>query len=43
MLELKAKNATLAEKGEVIHKWYNADKTISIQKELLALIQKHLC
>jgi len=43
MLELKAKNATLAEKGEVIHNWYNADKTLSLQKELLVLIEKHLC
>ena len=43
MLELKSKNATLAEKGEVIHKWYNTDKTLSLQKELLVLIEKHLC
>lgn len=43
MLELKEKNVTLAEKGEAIHKWYNEDKTLSVQEELKNLIEKHLC
>ena len=42
-LELKEKNASLADKAEIIHKWYNEDKTQSLQEELKALIEKHLC
>lgn len=42
MLELKEKNTPLAEKGEIIHKWYNDDKTLSLQKEMQVLIEKYL-
>jgi hypothetical protein len=42
MLELKVKNTPLAEKSVIIQKWYNADKTLSVQSELLALIEKFL-
>jgi len=42
MHELKERNAQLAEKAEVIHKWYAEDKTRSLQKELRELIEKYL-
>lgn len=43
VLELKEKNATLMEKAEIVHKWYAADKTLSLQRELKELVEKHLC
>ncbi|MBA3679783.1 MAG: thioredoxin family protein [Bacteroidetes bacterium] len=43
MLELKEKKAEKSEKAEKIHKWYAADKTLSLQKELKDLIEKYLC
>jgi hypothetical protein len=42
MLHLKEKNATLDEKALAIHAWYNADKTLSAQKELENLIEMYL-
>lgn len=42
VLELKEKNASLMEKAEIVHTWYAQDKTLSLQKELEGLIEKHL-
>lgn len=42
VLELKDKNASLMEKAEIVHKWYATDKTLSLQKELRKLVEKHL-
>jgi len=38
MDELKAKNATQDEKGIALHKWYAADKTNTLQNELIELL-----
>jgi hypothetical protein len=38
MLELKARNAGLKEKAEAIHGWYAKDKTQSLQKEWIELL-----
>lgn len=43
VLELKEKQVSLMEKAEIVHKWYAADKTLSLQKELKDLIEKYLC
>ena len=43
MLELKEKNAPMAEKAEKIHKWYAEDKTLSMQKELMDLVEQYMC
>jgi hypothetical protein len=40
MLELKAGNVSHDERSLQIQKWYNTDKTLSTQNELLALIGK---
>lgn len=40
--ELLAKKASLEEKSLESQKWYNADKTISLQKEFFELINKHM-
>jgi len=42
VVELKTKNVSAMEKAETIHKWYAVDKTMSLQKELKDLIEKHL-
>lgn len=42
MLELKAKHTPLAEKSIIIQKWYNTDKTLSLQNEFVVLVQKFL-
>ncbi len=42
VLELKEKNVSLIEKAEIVHTWYAQDKTLSLQKELKGLIEKHL-
>lgn len=39
VLQLKKDNKTLEEKGLITQNWYNADKTKSMQQELLNLIQ----
>lgn len=39
VMQLKHDNKTLAEKGLVTQNWYNADKTKSLQAELLKLVQ----
>ena len=41
MLLLKRQQTTSSEKSLLIQKWYNTDKTQSLQKELLLLIQLH--
>lgn len=40
--ELLANKASLEEKSLASQKWYNADKTISLQKEFFELINKHM-
>lgn len=40
--ELMANNASLEEKSLTIQKWYNADKTLSLQNEFFELIKKHM-
>ncbi|MDI9340230.1 MAG: thioredoxin family protein [Sediminibacterium sp.] len=40
MLEMKAKNASVKEKGEAIHLWYAKDKTQSLQNELADLLEQ---
>ncbi len=42
VLELKEKKASPMEKAEIVHKWYTADKTLSLQKELETLIVSYL-
>ncbi len=42
MLDLKSKNTPSAERSLEIQKWYNADKTSTIQSEFLELIQTKL-
>ncbi|MES2679364.1 MAG: thioredoxin family protein [Bacteroidota bacterium] len=42
MLDLKAKGTPLDEKSLLIQKWYNTDKTQTLQKELAALIVQFL-
>jgi hypothetical protein len=39
VLQLKKENKTLEEKGLITQNWYNADKTQSMQMELLSLVQ----
>jgi len=41
MLALKRQETPSSEKSLLIQKWYNADKTQSLQQELLLLIQLH--
>ncbi|HQQ92944.1 MAG TPA: thioredoxin family protein [Bacteroidia bacterium] len=41
-IALKAQNASKDEKGLAIQKWYNADKGLHLQQELLALVRAHL-
>jgi hypothetical protein len=41
-IELKNQNASKDEKGLAIQKWYNADKGLHLQKELLDLIREHM-
>jgi Thioredoxin len=38
-MQLKEKNASLKEKGDAIHAWYDADKTQSMQKEIGELLR----
>jgi hypothetical protein len=38
--QLLANNATLEEKSNVIQKWYNADKTLSLQNEFIDLLKR---
>ncbi|MCA0431078.1 MAG: thioredoxin family protein [Bacteroidetes bacterium] len=40
--ELMANKATLEEKSLTIQKWYNTDKTLSLQNEFVELIKKHM-
>jgi hypothetical protein len=40
VVRLKSDPATAANYGEYLHKWYAEDKTISLQQELLALLEK---
>ncbi len=40
--ELLANKASLEEKSFASQKWYNADKTVSLQKEFFDLINKHM-
>jgi hypothetical protein len=40
--ELIANKATLEEKSLTIQKWYNSDKTLSLQNEFVELIKKHM-
>lgn len=40
VMELKAKNADLKEKGEAVHLWYARDKTQTLQKEITDLIKE---
>ena len=42
MIDLKKKNTPSEEKALLIQKWYNADKTISLQSELASLIAQFL-
>lgn len=42
MLGLQAASATHEEKALAIQKWYNADKTLSLQDEMLQLVELHL-
>ena len=42
MLALKAKGVSYEEKSLAIQKWYNNDRTQSVQNELLGLIQRRL-
>lgn len=39
-LELIKQGASKEEKGLAIQKWYNSDKTISLQKEINTLLEK---
>ena len=41
-MELKKKGTPTDEKALIIQKWYNADKTLSVQCELETLIKEHL-
>jgi hypothetical protein len=41
-MDLKNKNVPKTEKGIIIQKWYNNDKTFSAQKELTDLIKQHM-
>lgn len=41
VMKLKKENASVAEKGLITQNWYNADKTQSLQEELLKLV-RHL-
>ncbi len=41
--ELIAKKASLEEKSIVAQKWYNEDKTVSLQKEFVDLINSTMC
>lgn len=42
VLELKARNAGTEEKALMLQKWYNTDKTRSVQAELAALVKAHM-
>jgi hypothetical protein len=42
VMDLKKQNATKEQKGEIVQKWYNNDKTHTIQKELQHLIVSHM-
>lgn len=42
MLQLKANDVSYEDRSLAIQKWYNMDKTLSLQNELLQLIQQHL-
>lgn len=39
VIKLKQEGVSLAEKGIITQNWYNNDKTLSLQKELLSLIR----
>jgi len=41
-IELTKQNINKEEKSLAVQKWYNQDKTLSVQKEMLQLIQDHL-
>ena len=42
MIDLKKKETPLAEKSLLIQKWYNADKTLTMQKEIIGLVKKFM-
>jgi hypothetical protein len=42
IMQLKKENADKGRKALVLQKWYNADKTLSLQRELAELIRTHL-
>lgn len=42
VMELKTQGVTTEEKGLQIQKWYNTDKTLSLQKEFIRLISDFL-
>ena len=42
VMKLKEKNATKEEKGVIVQKWYNEDKTSGLQDELGNLIKTHM-
>jgi hypothetical protein len=39
VLNLKSRGVSKAEKGLIVQQWYNADKTLSAQKEILNLVR----
>jgi|SRR6218665_235418 len=41
-MELLAQGASKEDKSLAVQKWYTADKTLSLQQELLGLVQQHL-
>jgi hypothetical protein len=42
VMQLKKESATREQKALLLQRWYNADKTLSLQRELLYLISTHL-